>query len=441
MSKYFSNLKSWVMPVFIMLIFSLSASAAAQTLTLDRDLDKVVIPGKQLKKVKGKPIADLRLMVFKDGSLAPIPFQVDERQANGDFVMKRADGSMDQDGDKGKLDNNDELVFMASDSGDKGDPAASGPPCSAWSEITLRDPKSGDLGWAYLLAFDKNAPALSPVRYMQYNQKPEYDELITPHYTLRFPNGNVFFHDLMIHESAGGNNKDLMDRIKMRSGVDVLGGWVSITRTEEDFVHEVLGVIEGPVRVIRQTDTRLVLLLSLKSPSAIVDGSFYPTCFEFPSMLSLPFRMDIFASGAYLRQGWDLNKTAKGLKLYTSVNREGVTMDGKMSPAETTMASSQDTLRWALGTGKQGSFVFFGTWDSGSPLKALLYYEDDLTRLEPPEDDPGVMGFAYKLVNLHEMGGEEYPFNITNYVLPNYDGDIDRVLRVLDHPLEVSVNK
>lgn len=404
-------------------------------MSLDRSMDKVIVQGSSLPSLQGRAIANLRLMAWKDGALDAVPFQIDEKDPKGDYVMSRPDGSVDRDADNGRLDDNDELVFMARDAGDRGDPANA----AAWEEIQLIDPQTKDRGFAYLVAFDRDPPPLSAVSYMQYREKADYDEVVTPYYTLHFPKNNVFISDIMIHSPAGGNGRDFMDRIKMRSAVEMLGGVVKVDRTEEDFVTKVLGVIAGPVRVIRQTDTRLVILLSLKSPSVIVNGSFFPCCFEFPSMLSLPFRMDLVAHDAYLRQGWDLNRNALGLRFYSNLCPQGVVMDGSMSPEEKELAKNRETLHWAMGTGPTGTFLFFGVWDKTAPIKALLYYEDDLKKLEPPEEDPGVMGFAYRMEDVLEMGGDQYPFNIVNYVVPDFNGDVDRALRVFQHPLEVKV--
>jgi hypothetical protein len=203
----------------------------------------------------------------------------------------------------------------------------------------------------------------------------------------------------------------------------------------------VLGHLQGPVRVMRQTETSLVLLLSLKTPAAVVTGSFYPACFQFPSVLSMPFRMDLIASDAYIRQGWDMNKNALGFKFYSNLNADPVLMDGKMDAAEQKLASNRDTLRWGIFAGPAGTFVFKGIWDmDNSPIKAVLYYEDDLAKPEPPENEPGITAFAYRLENLLKMGDKAYPFNIVNYVVPNFDGDIQKVLNVYDKPVEVKVN-
>ena len=414
-----------------------SELAPATAPKLDRIMDQIVISGRELAHTRGSSLTQLRLMAFQDGGLEPIPFQIDERTPAGSYLMTRPDGSIDPG--NGALDDQDELVFMVRDAGAAGDPGAGGIGAAAWDRVQVKDPQSGAGGWIYLVAFGKDPPPLSPKSYMQYVEKADHDELITPYYTLHFPKGDVFFRELMISPAAGGNGENFLDRIKMRSEVELLGGVFAVGKTEENFVTRVLGVRAGPVRVIRQTDTRLKLLLSLQSPAAIVNGCFYPCGFEFPSLLSLPFRMDLIASDAYFRQGWDLNRQALGLKFYSNLNREAVTLDGTMSPEEISLAADPNTLQWALGTGAVGTFLFFGVWSSSAPLKARLYYEDNLSRREPPESEPGVMGFAYRLENLLKMGGKAYPFNIVNYVVPDFGGDIERALRVLKDPLVVEV--
>jgi len=423
---------------FVILVAGPNArSGDILTMSLDRPMDNVILAGKDLKAVNGAAIESLRLMALHNGKLAPIPYQIDEKMPNNEYALTRPDKSVDRD--DGIFDDNDELVFMAKDAGDQGDPKAYGLAVKSCDEILLRDPASNDQGWAYLIAFVANPPPPSSVVYMRYQEFSDHDELTTPYYILRFPKNNVFMSDIVIREAAGGNNQDILDRIKMRSGVNMLGGVFSVDRTEEDFVHKVVGVLAGPLRVIRQTETRLTLVLSLKSPAAVVIGSFYPCCFQFPSMLSLPFRMDMIASDAFMRQGWDLNRNALGLKFYSNLCPQGVNLDGKMSPAERNLAASQETLLWALGTGPQGTFMFKGIWNQKAPIKARLYYEDDLSRLEPPEEDPGVMGIAYQLEDLLKMGGDEYPFNIVNYTVPNFDGNFKKALRVFDDPLETSI--
>jgi len=55
--------------------------------TLDRWLDPVIIRGEQLSELLGTPIDHFFLYRYEHNGLVPIPFQVDERDAQGEFIM------------------------------------------------------------------------------------------------------------------------------------------------------------------------------------------------------------------------------------------------------------------------------------------------------------------------------------------------------------------
>jgi hypothetical protein len=438
-NKALPNLLSAIFIAIILIALPLPSVGGGSPLS-NRVMDHMVIKGKVLKNCNGKEIKNLRLLAFSGEEAKTIPYQVDERGPDGEYVMVREGNKKDQDTDNGKLDKNDELVFMANDSGEKGDVFGAGINARSCDEIKLDDPKTNKSGFVYLCYFEQAPPAPSSVVYMKYNRGNDYDEIVSPYYVIKIPKDNVFLDYVAIKKSAGGNGKDLMDKIKMRSGVDLLSGVFSIERTEEDFAHRVLGHTVGPVRIIRQSETRMVILLSLKSPAVVVNGSFYPSSFQFPSVLSLPFRMDMIASDAYIRQGWDMNKNALGMKFSSNLNKMSFVYDGKMTPEEQALAKKSETLKWWLLTGEQGTFLFYGVWEKDFPIHAYPYYEDNIEKEEPPENDPGVLGHAYRLENLLAMGSESYEFNVVNYVVPNFDGDIAKAREVFEYPVKITVN-
>lgn len=439
-AKRISPRAAMVFQLLLLVALAAQTPAGAAAPVLDRVMDRVVLPGAKLGRTRDRAMDRLRLLACHSGKFGVIPFQIDEKNAKNEYVLTRVDGKKLPDEGPGKFDANDELVFLAKDTGEKCDPSKSGLTFSAFNEISLTDPQTGGQGFAYLLFFDQNPPPLSPTVYMHYRHEANRDTVSTPNYTVNFPKDNVFFNDLIILPAAGGNGKDLLDRIKMRSGVKLLSGALSINRTEEDFNHKLIGWAAGPVRIIRQTESSVALALGLHSPSATVVANYYPYSFEFPSILSLPFRMDLVASDAFFRQGFDLNRNAVGMKFYCNTLPAGATFDGKMSPDEVKMANDKRTHLWGLIAGPPGAMIYEGIWDRKSPISARLYYKDDLANRELPEEDPGSMNFSYLLEDLLKMGGEEYPFNISNYIIPNYDGNQEKARRPFEQPLAVKVN-
>ncbi|MHA1570112.1 MAG: hypothetical protein ACTSXZ_11640, partial [Alphaproteobacteria bacterium] len=139
------------------LLHDVSGAAEVAAKNLTRDVDPVVISGKQIPTMNNRPIDQLRLYALKNGALQPVPFQIDQRDPNGELVFPLGDQPT-ADTDAGRFDANDELVFMAMDAGDH----AAKPPlpdnCRQAVLITLRDPQTGRQAYVYLLAFDDPPP-------------------------------------------------------------------------------------------------------------------------------------------------------------------------------------------------------------------------------------------------------------------------------------------
>lgn len=126
-----------------------SGSALAETdltsasLSLTRPHDPVIITGDLLPELSGSPLDEIFVYAYQGTTPIQIPFQIDERDAGGMYVVV----------EDGQLDDNDELVFMAADGGawvanptlDEG-----GTLIKPAYIITLTDPISNTHAWAYL---------------------------------------------------------------------------------------------------------------------------------------------------------------------------------------------------------------------------------------------------------------------------------------------------
>ncbi|MCX5859729.1 MAG: hypothetical protein NT056_07515, partial [Proteobacteria bacterium] len=101
-------------------------TAVPEKKTLTRTEDFVVAYGKVLRKNLGEDIGQLGLFAFHEGKLVPIPFQIDEINQEGEWVLTQVPPTLageglkpEHDEDDGNLDENDELAFMARDAGDR----------------------------------------------------------------------------------------------------------------------------------------------------------------------------------------------------------------------------------------------------------------------------------------------------------------------------------
>ncbi len=137
-----------------------SISVSAIPRTLDRRYDPVIVPGDLLPCLWGLPIDDLRLFFYDNGRYSVIPFQVDERDPEGRMVFPQGKVAS-RDADNGLFDYNDELVFMAKDTGGRGPEKGWVELGSGGMEILVSDPMDhSKKGWVYFVHFAENAPPL-----------------------------------------------------------------------------------------------------------------------------------------------------------------------------------------------------------------------------------------------------------------------------------------
>jgi len=193
--------------------------------------------GASLPKLNGLPIDSLRLTASRDGKVAVIPFQIDERDAKGQLILTPPNGKTPIDVDGGKLDKNDELVFQAADAGDRYKIDSQG----AYQEIELKNPNDGSLAYVYLAEFKTGAPPLSTADYVVYRKAGDREEIVTNAYTQGFFKAHVFMDDLSIATAVGGSGKNLLDKLKMRTELHAVGQSIKIARCEDDFRSVVTG--------------------------------------------------------------------------------------------------------------------------------------------------------------------------------------------------------
>jgi len=107
--------------------------------TFRRWPDPVVADCGLFPRLLGKEVRFLRLYARRDGAFLPIPFQVDEKDAKGNFVLLSGKEANPRDAN-GLLDKGEELVFMARDCGDRVRPEGLPPGIEHSEELRLQDP-------------------------------------------------------------------------------------------------------------------------------------------------------------------------------------------------------------------------------------------------------------------------------------------------------------
>ncbi|UCD83705.1 MAG: hypothetical protein JSU92_10455 [Deltaproteobacteria bacterium] len=416
--------------------------------TLTRTEDFVIIHGEKLTKNLYNNISNMSLFAFTDGEIKPVPFQIDEINSEGEWVLptiphhlKDKDIKPDVDDDSGNLDRNDELVFMVRDSGDRIAKERYPEGAVAVDEITLTDPIDGGKSWVYLCSFAEKPP-LSDKDYVKY-VFPE-DQIISDSYTMGFttelPNSPSFI-------SIGGG-ENILDRMKIRFRMKAFG--LPFSLDETNFLSELSLYKDGPIRIVRRIRTAIGFSKRFRTPSAAIENIYYSNSSAIPIRIQMPMSMKPFKRFIKInvRGGADF-QNMDGWLLGTNVTPGWFNIDGKMDEAEKDIKNEGRGFDWFLASGPKDAFMIRIVLDrrpDGSlqktPITTRLHYVDDKTVDDPPESVPGqTPHVGYWMDGIEELPkGTFYFYTIMHFVKDYKEGVEKDYLRILDKPIEVSVN-
>lgn len=422
-----------------MVLVAVAARAAAVEKGIERTADPVIIAGAELDTLTGRHKDNIRVYALKEGSLRPVPFQVDERGPDGDLVFPYG-SQKGRDTDDGVFDGNDELVVMISDFGGRATPDVFPADRAATAEITATDPISSARAWLYAFAFD-NPPPRSDTDYVSIS--PDAATVTARNYRMTFGDeAPIGFDSLAITPAGGGNGLNSVDRLKIRVKTVVRLVNITIEKSETDFSSDLLAFIDGPVRVIRRTNNTMNIFWKIESPGSIIDNIFYRDSFEFPTEVKIPFDIGLLAESFQFRVITDGNENQRGKVFVNEHNRDGVVLDGRMSDAEKELDLSPYKWSVVYGTeeGRRGAWI--NRLEFVSDLKAVpsLYYMDDVTAAMPPENTPGQFGaLGYDVGRMETVTRGVWRLTSIMYNCPRYaPGDEKRYLDILDHPIEIT---
>jgi hypothetical protein len=426
------------------LLFSLAAEAddSVARKTLRRRLDHVVLEGKDLRPLLGASITKLRLFALKQGLMVVIPFQIDERTPSGSYAFDKGAGTK-KDVDNGAFDANDELVFMARDSGAQAG-AKILQPYKKSVEISLTDPKDKRKAWVYLVAFtEKDPPALSKKDYVSI----KYDKngLLT-YFGHNFITGN--------DRSLGNAARTTSVRFK-RSNKTLTPNIVDCTKTRVTLYYFAISVerngtemrvvigayIDGPVRVVALNVVEVYLLWGfwVRAPNSLI--KFYDYGSEMPTNINIPINVDKADPASVARLSIDLSPRAQKWYFYNSWNKTPLPIDGVMSAKE--KALDKRLPDWNVCYGPEGGIINRFSFENKAIPKAKysqLFYRDDLRTKDGPEHEQGSYGNAGFDIDLSGLKTGVYKGCYYTYYKSGFRyGDERRYLDIVDKPIKVTV--
>jgi hypothetical protein len=429
------------MPGLVLWLLLLSAApvAAVEPLPacgpIDRPHDHVEMRGQTLRGLGRTPFRRFTVLAQRNGALRPIPFQVED--ARGRHPTLTNGPGVRPDNRPGEFDFDDLVVIMACDLGERLPPAAREQvpairAAATWREVRVRDPLTGDLGWAYVLVTDE--PVRSPRRYVDYDPR---DQVQTAWYRLGMHRALPTFFSLGPPSDATGN---LLDGLRVRADAVARANLAHLQLTEEDVGNRLVAWGAGPVRVVRRSEHDVDIGLGIDVNVGVAHTYFYPLRVMGPGKMKLPFSPVYLLKAASAYGGVDL-AGLEGWRYHAAGLAEPFAIDGRSEGAERDFARAGTWF--VLARDDLALLVVARLGESMARAVSIeLTYADDALTPRPPERRRGatpLVGFG--AADLHTLEAGRYEFAFDVLFVPGWQpGDETRLLARLAAPLEVSLS-
>ncbi|HVN84739.1 MAG TPA: hypothetical protein VMW17_07845 [Candidatus Binatia bacterium] len=362
---------------------------------------------------------------------APIPWQLDERDPDGRFVLDHGEPT-NFDDPPGVVDANDLILFMASDSGRAVPQSLLPAGFVGVTEVEISDPDIHVRGWVYLLQYPHDAPR-SATSYVAYD--PAADRLTGARVALGFERGTPRWLALIGTEGSGANR---LDRMKVRASASFLWGLFTVRRTEDDVLTLPIAWHGGPIRVIRRQPFWIRLSWRWRTPIFMADTLFYRDFAEMPVTLHLNFTPRLLFANVAIRVSLDFRDLA-GWEVET-IGDQRVRVNGEMTADK--RALSHAAGRWFALHGPDLTLVQALTLsDSLSGLGPRIYYRESRTVEDPPESVAGALpDIGYTLTGWDQVRSGDHWFAATAYALPR-ERSVEEFLAALGTSLHVEARQ
>lgn len=341
----------------------------------------VRLEAEDLQAAVNLPIDSLSLAAVVNGSLEPVPFQIDEYNTGGGVYFERSDVPID--GKRDVFDAHDKLLFINRDAGPRRSPGMvyDG---KLLAEIKLSNAHQPDR-YVYLL---QNSRLRSDTQYVRYSSKEALLE--TDFFSMQFDRDNLL--NWTQFEFNGFEGKSPLDSLKIRFNTGVMTKATATVMDNNNFVARPVGDRVGAIRTVSQWHVDLewggVTLMQ-----ASIQLHVYPKSMVYDCRIIIPAVRRSFLVNPQLAIMVD-GHNLQGAKVRNSASPSVAVVDGVMSPQETemtkTLLNPERNWLW-MTTGKQFDAVWFYD-DLGGPKEPVRFnYNDSATLAEPPERFAGQM--------------------------------------------------
>ena len=367
------------------------------------------VAGKDVAALLQRRTASLRVYAFREGAAVPIPFQVDERDRRNHWADDQGEQPV-RDETPGIFDENDVVVFMNRDLGEKGDPANLPPGAATWFEVRAGS-QDKPIGYAYVGAFG-SPPAIPSDQPFCVRADPAKDEVYADRYTVRF--GAALPTYLALVRRQGESADNVLNAVRAEGQVRIFAGLVHFERSEKDLQYSVQGYRTGPLRAIRSAKYWIRLPLGFKARGR-VELLFHCDFVEARAQVDIKIPPRLVAADGYLRAFFDFRDFAGG-RVFGPDGLLAEPIGGQMTEAKRQFASRP--VRWSALLLPSGQSFLLAVRLGGSlqRLDQRLYLDESV---DPARGKPS---FGFTLAGINRLDTGEQDLSVNAMVLDSTAG-------------------
>ena len=396
------------------LLLSTSTLAAMMPPLSNIDAFKVItVEGEDMTMALGLPLEELSLAAVVDNVLEPVPYQIDQYNVGGAVYFEGWEVPLA--GDPKLLDATDKLLFLFKDAGARRKPSDiyDG---TVLAEILLKD-TAGIERYVYLV---RGSRLRSDEQYVRYSS--ELGLVETDFYMLRYNKKNHLKWDDFQATNFVGERP--LDSMKLRLNAGLVTSIAPTELNNDDLVALPTGERIGPIRTTTQLDFTMYLL-KLPILKLSLQIHHYPKHVMYDVRGVIPEMRRLLLNDPSLTMSLDANRLLGSTIRMANGPKEPAVIDGEISKLEEEMRKTKltpDSNWYWVSTKRNLDLVAFIDYlgDFKEPLSP--FYEDDLTKEDPPEVFPGQLPNVGYRINSFPMKGF-LGFVVSIYIDEGYAGE------------------
>lgn len=345
---------------------------------------------KSLPQLEGENISGLSVITIRNGTMTPIPFQIDEKDEAG-WVYIKENPIYDLKGKEGVFDEDDEILFMFRDTGvEKYDPAKhtlkSG---NVLLELEFNDKKNAVTRYAYVV---KGSEERSSADYVHFDL--ETNRVDTTFYTFKTKEDNILEFTDFRAKVGDQQHKKVLDALIVNIATNVFSSWTPRIQLD-NFDNLKAAPFATKDGTIRSVTTLKIWVVIAKIPvfrivaqlGAWDQGLGVPVNLELPGGEILT-KVMVKPEIDFLLDFYEMEGARIDTALAKPANEFGV-VDGKMSDFEKNAEITlEDNWLW-LESGHGWDVFFTFVAPSGLDVGLSFFYEDDPSSTHEFETDAG----------------------------------------------------